>query len=658
MPLTIPREFKPFLRDGDNAITATDAHSLAYDGQLVFTSPNMTFIPQLYDNPSNIVQARADGKFWAMDPFQWPQMYADAYTWSFTIPRREFHEPGTDLWYAWWSPAFSDDFEPLSPGHVFGKLKSTHRDHLFRLYEQAKKRVGSYKLFRENKQDAVVGWVTGLRSVFERFKEMRAWRDIVMILAEFQRRFLEIWSMMDYLEIFEPRLKFEDRAHGVNKTWMGCFTKDSAIALRLHKAGVPVWLIRDVRLVNDNINICQVVPFTPADLVFGMYLHPIKNFAQPFDIRHKGPSDHQRQAAVRQLYLTFEEIPIDHTEVNRFAASREPSSGKAPTRTMKNKSAVYEPTALRQNQSQVGRDKWCDVAHPFMPNINTFFESAMSHAEKDLSRVKPTRARMDEGYRLPDPGLFVNVLSSQSLKKYLANWLACRESWLKHVYMSPPSPLPRSQSWRDLLIMQPTPQPSSSSGQMPSGKTGKSKAKLDVFFGDELSLLRQFWTGSQMLQWRGQKIEAAMLENPPHHLIQQIIYEICEQSFRYDLLELDEHLAGHMRLDREAKKRRMELLHGIFPQHALTMWDKDFSTRNDGLNAESFHDALPYFENFRQVLIAWDGAPQDLKQPFTESMPKGEKWQHMKQCALFYVQSFYDNTGRPPVVPHILYAAP
>ncbi|KAG2752741.1 hypothetical protein P692DRAFT_20871069 [Suillus brevipes Sb2] len=208
--------------------------------------------------------------------------------------------------------------------------------------------------------------------------------------------------------------------------------------------------------------------------------------------------------------------------------------------------------------------------------------------------------------------------------------------------MSPPSLLPRSQNWRDLLITQPTtPQPSSSSGQMPSGKTGKSKAKLDLFFGDELSLLRH-----------------NTRESLPHCLIQQIIYEICEQSFRYDLLELDEHLAGHMQLDREAKKHHMELLRGIFPQHALSMWDKDFSTWNDGLNAESFQDALPYFENFRQVLIAWDGAPQDLKQPFTESMPEEEKWQRMKQCALFYVQSFYDNTGRPPVVPNILYAGP
>jgi hypothetical protein len=102
----------------------------------------------------------------------------------------------------------------------------------------------------------------------------------------------------------------------------------------------------------------------------------------------------------------------------------------------------------------------------------------------------------------------------------------------------------------------------------------------------------------------------------------------------------------------------MELLCGIFPQHALSMWDKDFLTQNDGLNAESFQDALPYFKNFHQVLITWDGAPQDLKQPFTESMPEGEKWQCMKQCALFYVQSFYNNTGHPPMVPHILYVGP
>ncbi|KAG2109830.1 uncharacterized protein F5147DRAFT_652024 [Suillus discolor] len=56
--LTIPHEFKPFLREGDCAITATDAYSLAYNGQLVFTSPNMSFIPKLYNNPSNIMQAR------------------------------------------------------------------------------------------------------------------------------------------------------------------------------------------------------------------------------------------------------------------------------------------------------------------------------------------------------------------------------------------------------------------------------------------------------------------------------------------------------------------------------------------------------------------------------------------------------------------------
>jgi hypothetical protein len=190
---------------------------------------------------------------------------------------------------------------------------------------------------------------------------------------------------------------------------------------------------------------------------------------------------------------------------------------------------------------------------------------------------------------------------------------------------------------------------------MPSGKTGKSKAKLDLFFGDELSLLRQFWTGSQMSQWRGQKIEAATLENPCRIVSFNRSYtrfasKASDTTF-WNLMNILLVICGCI-------GRRRSVAWSCSVEFFLSMWDKDFSTWNDGLNAESFQDALPYFENFRQVLIAWDGAPQDLKQPFTESMPEGEKWQRMKQCALFYVQSFYDNTGRPPVVPNILYAGP
>ncbi|KAG1745670.1 hypothetical protein EDB19DRAFT_1632191, partial [Suillus lakei] len=90
-----------------------------------------------------------------------------------------------------------------------------------------------------------------------------AWRDIVIIVAEYQRRFLDIWAVLDYYEIIEPRMRFVDTTHKVDPKWMGCFTEDVAIATKVHAAGVPVWLIRDARLVNSNMNIIKVVSFTP-----------------------------------------------------------------------------------------------------------------------------------------------------------------------------------------------------------------------------------------------------------------------------------------------------------------------------------------------------------------------------------------------------------
>ncbi|KAG1830070.1 hypothetical protein DFJ58DRAFT_737093 [Suillus subalutaceus] len=60
--------FKPFMRDGDRYLTATDAFCVATYGHRVITTPNMKFIPQPFDNESDIIQARADGRYWALDP--------------------------------------------------------------------------------------------------------------------------------------------------------------------------------------------------------------------------------------------------------------------------------------------------------------------------------------------------------------------------------------------------------------------------------------------------------------------------------------------------------------------------------------------------------------------------------------------------------------
>jgi hypothetical protein len=60
----------------------------------------MKFIPQPFDNESDIIQVRADGRYWALDPFQWPQMYDDLYARSFAIPRQEAYADDSSMMYA------------------------------------------------------------------------------------------------------------------------------------------------------------------------------------------------------------------------------------------------------------------------------------------------------------------------------------------------------------------------------------------------------------------------------------------------------------------------------------------------------------------------------------------------------------------------------
>ncbi|KAG1781379.1 hypothetical protein EV702DRAFT_962911, partial [Suillus placidus] len=606
----------------------------------VITTPNMKFIPQPFDNESDIIKARADGRYWALDPFQWPQMYDDLYARSFAIPRQEAYADDASMMYAWFRPTFSSDFTPISPGNLFGQLKTDIVGHLKRLYEKANTRVSKYKVAKLHKEDHIVGWAHAMHAVHERFQQAMAWRNIIIIIAEYQHRFLDIWVVLDYFEIIEPRMRFVDTTHKVDLKWMGCFTEDVAITTKVHTAGVPVWLIRDARLVNPNMNIVKVVSLTPPDdLVISMYHDPIKFFAQPFNIIIRGPNNRQRHEAAHQPYSNFEKLLVPKPQVDQLV-TRESLVGRARIDKGKAKMTVS------------GRDKWSDIDHPYMPSMNSFFKLALEDANKDFLRIKHPRDKMDDGYSLPDPGLFVNVLSPQSLVKYLANWLACRPTWIECVYGKRPRPLPRAQNWRDFLISQHAQEPSNM--QM-SGKTSKSKAATALLFQKEVLVLRALWAGPTNVHWRGKDIAISMLDNPPADLARQIVYEICEQSFRYELLDLDEHLGCDARKDKEARKERMELLHSIFPSKSLKVWDRDLPQQNDGLNAPSFDAALPYFESFRKVLSAWEHFPESLKQPFDATRHEHNIWKGMKECCLFYVQSYFDNTGRPPVVPHLLY---
>jgi hypothetical protein len=99
----------------------------------------------------------------------------------------------------------------------------------------------------------------------------------------------------------------------------------------------------------------------------------------------------------------------------------------------------------------------------------------------------------------------------------------------------------------------------------------------------------------------------------------------------------------------------MELLHSIFPSKSLKVWNRDLPQENNGLNTPSFNAALLYLKSFCKVLSAWEDFPKSLKQPFDATRCEHNIWKEMKECCLFFIQSYFNNTGHPPVIPHLLY---
>ena len=88
-----------------------------------------------------------------------------------------------------------------------------------------------------------------------------------MELSEVQRSYLELKAIMDYYTWRLPRIRTKVDPPSVDVPGMldvvGCITSQPLIAQECFVAGIPVWLLRDYRvLLGGGIRVDQLVPFT------------------------------------------------------------------------------------------------------------------------------------------------------------------------------------------------------------------------------------------------------------------------------------------------------------------------------------------------------------------------------------------------------------
>ncbi|KAG2109215.1 hypothetical protein DEU56DRAFT_762466 [Suillus clintonianus] len=188
----------------------------------------------------------------------------------------------------------------------------------------------------------------------------------------------------------------------------------------------------------------------------------------------------------------------------------------------------------------------------------------MKIAIKDQSRIH-TPYVIDRGYRFPEPALLIGPKLAERLQVYLANWLACCALWVGRVDHDPPRTYPTPQLWRDFL-----------------GTTEKRKQVMREFGDDVLESQGDVFSPDGVVEFRGEQFSVASLTNPSALLAQKVTWELFELGFRYELRDLDRHLARREWKDDPAG--REQLLHGIFPGDAgLVMWSEPFPSEHYGL---------------------------------------------------------------------------
>ena len=291
----------------------------------------------------------------------------------------------------------------------------------------------------------------------------------------------------------------------------------------------------------------------------------------------------------------------------------------------------------------------------------------MAAVVKDATRIYPNLPLHEKGYAFPDPNSLAGLRPEQLAKKLCA-WLRFRPAACANVFIEAgvkPS-VASGAVWMSILdmdastILPPGPVINPDTGK--ELKTSKVRGAIKELFGEVL-LGRMREHGAEVF-WHGRalQVEESKILNLHPDVVREMIWELFEHNFRYELQALDMAAAPSEWHDAHL---RQDAVRSVFGRDGkFIIWNDALPSSNVGLQAESISDRLSSLEQFRLLMKSWRDVPTAIRDvSLFDVVSKALFNEREYQIILFYCQTFYDFFGRPPVCPHripyrILHCAP
>ncbi|KAI6138653.1 hypothetical protein BKA82DRAFT_4020859 [Pisolithus tinctorius] len=197
----------------------------------------------------------------------WPQLYAEHYMWARCIPRHAVYQDDP----MWWNIRNVPEDFALERGSAFrvGRVHLDKWKHLEIVYKQLEEWVKNWP--PKNPDDEgplqVHIWIRQCQRSLMHLKQLPfTFRDTVVLVVLFQCLCLDIYAMVDSLEIkITPTSGpfFNAKQH-----WMGVFTTDPDVCEQLFEAHIPIWLVWKLELVPKDMKIhCEVDITCPEGII-------------------------------------------------------------------------------------------------------------------------------------------------------------------------------------------------------------------------------------------------------------------------------------------------------------------------------------------------------------------------------------------------------
>ncbi|KAF7967942.1 hypothetical protein HWV62_32479 [Athelia sp. TMB] len=422
---------------------------------------------------------------------------------------------------------------------------------------------------------------------------------------------------------------------------LGAWTTDAKVVQTLFHAGVPVYFVQPTTALSGSERVQRVQTGAHQDATIIVRDWVDNGAVKAFPNRYTGaPSDDLHDALSEENHyrdLASYFLDIDHSRIISPVGVRGQACRPTKPNNLKNKG--HRHGAPRP--SHPSRDKWQDLEGDLIPPTLAPWSAAMRSV--DCAIRSPTAPpKSVSGYRFPDPGMV--IYSEGRRERNLFNWLAVREATIhkacNDITSTDGAPVGVSNElWRLYIgtdFMDCTPSTPNARLEGPLAVVRNERASqrqlLVSIFGRP-----PIMTHLRSVYWNDHEIEWGTFGQHDSLLVREVLWDLHQQSFLYDLIAIDRHLAP--RAWSQAKPARYWMLDNIFGGHDV-LSVVPCMDQESGIASQDPIERKSAYRAMKIMMEAWEGGPVSAVDADDEM-----------QVAVAYCQIFAKTMGRPPILP-------